>query len=114
MTPSMTACPPTSISSGDELTLDPAINSSSGLVQTVFFLETLDPAGRIDQFLLAGEKRMTSGAKLQPNLRFCRPGLELVSTSTSHQNFDILRMNAFFHIDLILIGHFRLAARPKP
>lgn len=68
------------------------------LFHAVFALEALDTAGRVDQALRAGVKRMTPRADLNVQLLDGRPGLEGVSARTGHDATTIVWMNSCFHL----------------
>ena len=64
----------------------------------VLFLELTHAPGGINDLLLAGVKRMASGADL--NVKFFaqgRPGLKTVATGTHHFNRVVSRMNFWLH-----------------
>jgi hypothetical protein len=67
------------------------------LLHAVFALEALDPAGRIDQPMLAGVKRMAVRADLDVNLGLRRTRLESVAACAGHHAATILRMDSSFH-----------------
>jgi hypothetical protein len=76
-----------------------------GLLHAVSLFESLHPAGRINQLLLAGKERMTGGAYFSGNLRLGGPGLKGIATETFYGYFRILGMNTFFHIFLLERGN---------
>ena len=63
----------------------------------VFFSEPFDAAGRIDQLLLAGKKRVTFGADFHAYVLFRRTHLNRVAAGTLDGGFRIIRMDAGFH-----------------
>jgi hypothetical protein len=69
-------------------------------IQTVFFLEPFDAAGGVDQFLLAGEKRVAGRADFQADLFPGGTGLEPVSAGAADGYLVILRMNLALHFAL--------------
>jgi hypothetical protein len=75
-----------------------------GLLHAVSLPEPLHAAGRIDQLLLAGEKRMTGGAYFGGNLRLGGTRLKSVAAEAFYRNFQILGVNTFFHIFLLARG----------
>jgi len=60
--------------------------------------EFLNPARGIDKFLLASEKRMTSGTNPDSNVATRRPGVINRATRADHVGFKIFRMNVGFHL----------------
>ena len=64
----------------------------------VFLLETLDSAGCIDIFLLAGIEWMAHRTDFSVYLFCCAAGLEGIAAAATHNHFFILWMNIFFHI----------------
>jgi hypothetical protein len=63
----------------------------------VLFHEFFNPARRIDQFLLAGEKRMTTGANFYLYFLVNRSHRHLAAAGAGSDNFVVLWMNIFFH-----------------
>ncbi len=63
----------------------------------VFLFEFLNPAGSIDQFLFAGEERMTGGTDF--NLHFTVDGaeLKLIAAGTDSIDFMVFWMDIRFH-----------------
>jgi hypothetical protein len=59
--------------------------------------EFFDTSGRIDEFLFAGEKRMTSGADTDSNVAASRAGMINRAARATHVGFVIFWMDAFFH-----------------
>ena len=73
-----------------------------GFFVGVFLLEALDAAGRVDEFLLAGEEGVAIGADFDAD-HFALvggAGLERVPAGAVNQDGMIVGMNAFFHLDL--------------
>src|SRR5215469_5071439 len=111
MTPSMTAWPPTRISSSLELSAQDvavimrcfrylkykSISLGSGSLPVVFSLESFDTTGGVHQFLLAGEKGMAFRADFEVNLRLGRACLEGFATGALHDRIDVIRMDICFH-----------------
>ncbi len=60
--------------------------------------EFLDPAGGIDEFLFAGEKRMTSGADADFNITPRRTRVIDRAARAHDIGLVIFRMNARFHV----------------
>ena len=60
--------------------------------------ELLDPAGGVDEFLFAGEKRMASSANADFNIATRRAGMIHRATRASDLGLVILRVNASFHL----------------
>src|SRR6202034_2503418 len=70
-----------------------------GLLVRVLLREAFHAAGRIDQLLLAREKRMTARADFRAN-RVALDGrtrLKRAAAGAMHRDDVIIRMNAFFH-----------------
>jgi hypothetical protein len=63
----------------------------------VFFPEPLDTAGRIDQFLFAGKKRVAFGTDFHAYVFFRRTNLDGVAAGTLDGCFEIIRMDVGFH-----------------
>jgi hypothetical protein len=75
---------------------------SRGLL-TVTTIESIDAAGRINQLLLAREKRVTSRTNF--NMQIALPGrarLERLAARAGHCDFAVFRMNSGFHFFLAL------------
>jgi hypothetical protein len=66
----------------------------------VFFLEALDPAGRVDQFLLAGEKWMAAGTNLDAYVFLRGPDFNGISAGTLDGRMMIIWMDAALHLPL--------------
>jgi hypothetical protein len=67
----------------------------------VTLFETVDPAARIDEFLLAGIKRVALRADFNPQFLSYRTGGECLSARAPHGAFAILRVNfllQWFHL----------------
>src|SRR5690348_6658330 len=71
----------------------------SGLSVGVFLLEALDAAGGVDEFLLAGEKRMAAGADFDTQHVALDGGtsLEGMAASAMDGHFVIVGVNTGFH-----------------
>src|SRR5262245_50310892 len=106
MTPSITACPPTRMSSLDEVSAQEVavkgrcfkylmsfetlcFKLESLYLLLVFPLKSFNAAGGIDQFLLSSEERMAFGADFQVDLRFRRARLEGFAAGALHNRFDV-------------------------
>src|SRR5207249_4710713 len=63
----------------------------------VLALEALDPAGGIDELLLAREERMARRADLDVDLGHGGAGLDDVTAGTDDLRLVVPRMNAFLH-----------------
>jgi hypothetical protein len=63
----------------------------------VFSAKSFNTAGRIDELLFPGEKRVTFRANLNANILFGRANLQDVATCTFDVCFRILWMNVRFH-----------------
>ena len=59
--------------------------------------ELFDATGRVDEFLFAGEKRMTSGADTDSNVTTRRAGVINRATRADDICFVIFWVNACFH-----------------
>ena len=73
-----------------------------GVIVAEFFPEFLDSSFGIDNFLLAGIKRVTGRADINLGQRLCALGVDDISTDAIDRNVIVFRMNIFFHIDLLL------------
>src|SRR5438445_3298041 len=71
--------------------------AGAATLEAVFALEALDPAGRVDQLLLAGEERMAGRADLDVDGRHGGAGLDDVAAGTDDGRLLVPRMNAFLH-----------------
>jgi hypothetical protein len=72
----------------------------------VFFPESFNPTGGIDQFLFAGEEWMAIGADFNPDVFFSRARLHFVAAGTTNGCGSIFGMNAGFH--LVFTPNWRL------
>jgi hypothetical protein len=72
--------------------------AARGLGTAVTTGEFLDPAGGIDEFLFAGEKRMTTGADADFNITPRRPRVINRAARADDIGLVIFRMNARFHV----------------
>jgi hypothetical protein len=69
----------------------------------VLLTEALNATGSIDDLLLAGIKRMAAGADFNvKRLAIGRACLELVATTAGYVDFNVVGVNAFFHLILPL------------
>lgn len=68
---------------------------------TVFFLEFLDPARAVDEFLLTGEKGMAGGADFNADFFFRRTRRERVSAGARDHTLVVFRVNVFSHGTLL-------------
>src|SRR5437667_87361 len=104
MTPSMTAWPPTRISSLELLNAqlvadktkwwmyrnkDIELGNLLNLVLGVLSVESFDAAGGVHKFLLAGKEGMAFRADFQMDLRLGRSGLERLAASALHNGLDV-------------------------
>src|SRR5437867_8514715 len=71
--------------------------AGAATLEAVFALEALDPAGRVDQLLLAGEERMARRADLDVDGRHGGAGLDDAAAGTDDGRLLVARMNAFLH-----------------
>lgn len=65
--------------------------------QAVFFLETIDAAARINEFLFAGEERMTVRANFHTQVLFDGTSLERIATGARYRRHVVFRMNSLLH-----------------
>ena len=65
--------------------------------QAVLSLESFHSPGRIHQFLLAGEERMTLGADLQADIALGGTRLEGFPAGAGNRYLDVFRMNFRLH-----------------
>ena len=63
----------------------------------IFFAESFDATGGIDQLLLAGEKRVAFGANLDADVLLGRSDFQDVATGALNGGLVVLRMNVCFH-----------------
>ena len=64
---------------------------------SVFFIEPLDPAFSIDNFLGSRKKRMAAGADVNFQLSNRSVGLKGHATGTTYRGILICGVNTFFH-----------------
>ena len=69
-----------------------------GLGAAVALGEFLNPTSRVDKFLFAGEKRMTSGADTDSNVAPGRAGVIHRTACANHVGLMIFWVNACFHV----------------
>ena len=67
------------------------------VVFAVFFLESLDAAGRIDVLLLSGIKRVAHRAYLGVYFFGCASGLERIAAAAMYDNLIVFWMDIFLH-----------------
>src|SRR6266404_96722 len=66
-------------------------------------IKSIDTAGGIDQFLLAGKERMAGRTDFHVQIAFTRrTRLESLAAGTGHCDFVVFRMNSGFHFFLTL------------
>jgi hypothetical protein len=63
----------------------------------IFFPEPFNTTRCVNQFLLAGKKRMAFGAYFNADIGLGRTDLDLVATRTPYAGIGVVRMNAVFH-----------------
>jgi hypothetical protein len=63
----------------------------------ILAIELLNPPGRINQLLLAGEKRMTCRADFYFDITRCRAGFKSITAGTSDDGFFIFWVNFGLH-----------------
>ncbi len=67
-------------------------------------IETIHATRRVNQFLFACKKRMTSRTNLNVQITFARRArLKSFAARARHRDFLIFRMNSGFHLSLTLI-----------
>ena len=74
-------------------------NDLSNLAVTFFV--AIDTSCGVNQFLLAGVKRVAGGTDLGVDLFSCGACLECITAQTLDGNLGIFRVNAFFHLFLL-------------
>src|SRR5712671_3681521 len=113
MTPSMTAWPPTRISSSLEVRAHEVavitryfkylnINEVASTYRffdflSVLLLESFDTSCGVHQSLLAGVERMALRADFQVEFRLRRPRLESFAAGAPHDRVNVVRMYVCFH-----------------
>jgi hypothetical protein len=65
--------------------------------------ETLNPAGRVDQFLLSGEEGMALGTDFNTDIGLGGTNGHFVAAGATNDGFFIVGMNSAFHLILILL-----------
>src|SRR5438445_12404688 len=68
--------------------------AGAATLEAVFALEALDPAGRVDQLLLAGEERLAGRADIDVDGRHGGAGLDDVAAGTDEGCLRVPRMKA--------------------
>src|SRR4029453_1143538 len=71
--------------------------AGAAVLDAVLTVEALDPTGRVDQLLLAGEERMAGRADLDVDGRDRRGGLDGIAAGTDDARLLVPRMDAFLH-----------------
>jgi hypothetical protein len=71
---------------------------AGGLGAAVALGEFLNATSRVDKFLFAGEKRMTSGADTDSNVAPGRAGVIHRAARANHVGLMIFWVNACFHV----------------
>jgi hypothetical protein len=79
-------------------TKSPLTKRQKALLHAVTLLETLHPAGGVDQLLLAGVERMTGGTDFGVDFRLGGPSLENVAAETLDGHVSVVGMDTFFHV----------------
>ena len=78
-------------------------------------IESIDPASRVNQFLLAGEKRVTRRADFDVQIAFTRrTRLKSFATGASYCDFVIFGMNSGFHFSLTLYSRRYFVSFKQP
>jgi hypothetical protein len=78
-------------------TKSPSGKRAAAALHIVTLLESLNPAGSVNQLLLAGEERVTGRTDLGIYLRLGRTGFKGVAAETLDGNIDIFGVDSFFH-----------------
>jgi hypothetical protein len=67
----------------------------------IALVEAIDASGGIDQLLFAGEERMASRTNFDVQIAFLGgASLECLAASAANVNFDVFRVNSWFHLIL--------------
>ena len=74
------------------------LGRAHGFGAAVALGEFFNATGRVDEFLLAGEKRMTSGADTDSNVALGRAGVIHRAARANDIGLRIFRVNACFHV----------------
>ena len=70
-----------------------------GRFLAIALVEAIDASCGVDQFLLAGKERMTSGADLDVQIALLGGArLERLATSTGNGYIDVFWVNSWFHL----------------
>ena len=83
---------------GERLYIQLSLARAGGLGATVATREFFHAPGGVDEFLLAGKKRMAGGADADFNVSFGRAGVINRAASAHDIGFVILWVNACFHV----------------
>lgn len=76
---------------------DQTVNQLSFGLAAVLAVESFDAAGGVNQLLFAGEKGMTTGTYLEPDLRLRRPRLPRFTACAVNIGGNVLWMNIRLH-----------------
>lgn len=76
----------------------------------VFPFEFFHTSRRIENFLFAGDKRMTVGTNIYFDVFFGRSRFNHIATNASDGCFLIIRMNTFFHFPFFLLIPYQRSA----
>jgi hypothetical protein len=75
----------------------------------VLFTEPFDAAGRVDQLLFAGKKRMALGTNLHRNVFPGRTDFEFSAAVARYFRCRVRRVNVFFHAESLTSEYFKNA-----
>jgi hypothetical protein len=78
-------------------TKSPSGKRATAVLHIVTLPESLNATGSVDQFLFAGEERVTGRTDFGINLRFGRTGFKGVTAETLDSNIYIFRVDSFSH-----------------
>jgi hypothetical protein len=90
----------------------PAITALSASLQSKSSIELVYTPARIDEFLLAGIKRVAFGADFYLYVFFCAAGLNNLSTGAPYDGRSVVRVYSLFHF-VHLAQNSRVFARVK-
>ena len=68
----------------------------------IALVETIDASGRVHEFLLSGEERVASRTNFNVQVALLRRArLKGLAASATHGDFNVFRMNSWFHLLLV-------------
>jgi hypothetical protein len=73
------------------------LGAPRSVLQAVFLAELLDPAGRIDELLFAGEKRVAIGANLHVNVARRGTCLGHIAAGAGNRGIFVFGMDGWLH-----------------